>query len=121
MNVSRFPASFFAALLLAALLAGCATRRIDWSGRVGNYTFDQAIAEMGPPDKQATLTDGMLVAEWLTRRGYHQIYATGGYYRSPYCNWPYSPTYLDTYSQDYYLRLTFGAGGRLQSWKTFAK
>ena len=121
MNVWRFPASFFAALFLAALLAGCATRKIDWSGRVGNYTFDQAIAEMGPPDKQATLTDGMVVAEWLTRRGYHQIYPIGGYYGSPYYNWPYPATYMDSYSPDYYLRLTFGAGGRLQSWKKFAK
>jgi hypothetical protein len=121
MNVSRFPASFFAALFLAALFAGCATRKIDWSGRVGNYTFDQAVAEMGPPDKQARLTDGMLIAEWLTRRGYHQIYASGGYYGSPYYNWPYPTSYLHTDSPDYYLRLAFASDGRLQSWKKFAK
>jgi len=121
MNVRRFPAACFAALLLAPLLAGCATRKIDWSGRVGHYTFDQAIAEIGPPDKQAKLTDGTLVAEWLTRRGYHQVYATGGYYGSPYRSWPYPPTYVDTYAPDYFLRLTFGPDGRLQAWKKLTK
>jgi hypothetical protein len=122
MNVPRFPTSWFATLILTALFAGCATRSIDWGGRVGHYTFDQAIAEIGPPDKQAKLTDGTLVAEWLTRRGYHQIYATGGHFGSPWqYGYGYPPTYVDTYSPDYFLRLTFAADGQLQAWKKFAK
>lgn len=120
MKVLRFPILCFATLFLAVLLAGCATRRIDWGSRVGNYTFDQAIAEIGPPDKQAKLTDGRLVAEWLTRRGYHQVYADG-FYGSPSRYAPYPPHYVDTFSPDYFLRLTFGADGRLQSWKKFTK
>jgi hypothetical protein len=47
--------------------AGCVTHRIDWAGRVGTYTYDQAVTELGPPDKQATLSDGRLVAEWISR------------------------------------------------------
>lgn len=62
------------ALALVAL-TGCATRqKIDWSARVGNYTFDQAVLDFGPPTKQAKLTDGTLVAEWQTQRGYAQTY-----------------------------------------------
>ena len=59
---------FFTALLLA----GCATNRVDWNGRIGNYTYDQAVVELGPPDKQTKLTDNQTVAEWISR------YNTGG-------------------------------------------
>src|ERR1043166_6792329 len=80
------------AVALAALLAGCATHRIDWAGRVGNYTMDQAIVEFGPPDKQAKLADGTVVAEWLTSHGYRQTYTVGGYYGI--CRpWYYGPVY----------------------------
>jgi len=108
---------------LVALLAGCATRKIDWAGRTGNYTLDQAVIEFGPPDKQARLTDGTVVAEWLTRRGYRQVYPMGGYcgYGSPWYNGPYYAGYIDSYSPDYFLRLMFGPDGMLQTWKKFAR
>ena len=126
MKIFRIPLLCFVPVLLLVLVAGCATQRIDWSARVGSYTFDQAIAEFGPPDKQAKLTDGSLVAEWLTRRGYHQVYAggfygAGGFHGSAFCPGPYPPQYLDSYSPDYFLRLTFGPDGRLKSWKRFAR
>ena len=57
-------------LVAAVLLAGCATTKlVDWNSRIGAYTFDQAIPELGPPDKQARLSDGKTVAEWVTGRG----------------------------------------------------
>jgi hypothetical protein len=104
-------------LLLVALLAGCATPTIDWSARVGTYTFDQAVLDLGPPDKQAKLADGAVVAEWLTRRGY-------GYSTPAYPYWyggPFYPTYFTDSSPDYYLRLVFAPDGRLKDWKKFAK
>ena len=109
--------------LLALALTGCATRKIDWAGRVGNYSFDQAVLEIGLPDKQAKLTDGTLVVEWLTRRSY--AYSTpafgyGGYYGSPY-GAPFYPPRIDNYSPDYFLRLTFGPDGELIAWKRFAR
>jgi hypothetical protein len=112
-------------LLLASLVTGCATYRIDWNNRVGNYTYDQAIAELGPPDKSAKLTDGTTVAEWLTRRGYsggsvaiahgygYPYYPYDGHYYHP---WPYY-YYSEPPSADYYIRLTFGPDGKLQSWR----
>ena len=52
--------------VVATLLAGCATHRINWGARIGTYTLDQAIVELGPPDKQAKLSDGRRVAEWIS-------------------------------------------------------
>ena len=43
------------------LLVGCATNRVDWNARVGNYTYQQAVLDMGPPDRQAKLEDGTTV------------------------------------------------------------
>ena len=33
----------------------------------------QAVGELGPPDKQAKLSDGKTVAEWITRRSAVQL------------------------------------------------
>ena len=55
--------------LVVAFIVGCQTTKpVDWNSRVGNYTFDQAVTELGPPDKQAKLSDGKTVAEWITHR-----------------------------------------------------
>lgn len=109
----------FVFALLLVLMAGCATSKIDWAARVGTYTFDQAVLDFGPPDKQAKLTDGTVVAEWLTRRGSNHLYASPGYF-------PYYPrsgfsTYVETSAPDSYLRLTFDDAGRLKAWKKLAR
>jgi hypothetical protein len=67
------PAAKFSLLailaLAAAFIAGCkSTPPIDWNSRVGTYTYDQAVTDLGPPDKQAKLDDGKTVAEWVTHR-----------------------------------------------------
>ncbi|MEJ0091545.1 MAG: hypothetical protein WDM80_17590 [Limisphaerales bacterium] len=56
-------------VLTTAFITGCKTTPpVDWNSRVGSYTYDQAVIELGPPDKQATLDDGKTVAEWITHR-----------------------------------------------------
>jgi hypothetical protein len=117
------PLIFLALAILA--FAGCATNKINWDARVGTYTHDEAILEMGPPDKQATLTDGVVVSEWLARRGRAAIYATGpGYYGYPgrpgYYG-TYYPSYIQPGAPDYFLRLTFGPDGKLLAWKKFTR
>lgn len=112
------------ALLVSAalLVAGCRTTRVDWQARVGTYTYDQAVIELGPPDKQATLTDGTRVADWLTRRGGASRVAVGGFYGyGPYCYGPPYPAYVYYYKPDYYLRLIFDPKGKLKDWKRFAR
>lgn len=59
-------APYFVALVL--LFTACASNKINWENRVGNYTYDQAVAELGPPDKMAMLSDQSKVAEWYTGR-----------------------------------------------------
>jgi hypothetical protein len=109
-----------AVVAMLMFLTGCASRKIDWAGRVGNYTYDQAILELGPPDKHATLADGTIVADWLTRRGYVYMAPAFGYTPWAYYG-PYYPTYVDTYTPDYFLRLVFGPEGKLQSWRRLAR
>ncbi|HTQ52466.1 MAG TPA: hypothetical protein VMJ12_17295 [Candidatus Acidoferrales bacterium] len=71
--------------LAAALIVGCETTKpIDWNSRVGTYTFDQAVTEMGPPDKQTALSDGKLVAQWITHRYGGSSFSVGtGFYTGP--------------------------------------
>ena len=121
MKLDRFHSRIMAACLsgLALLLAGCETHKVDWAARVGQYTYDQAIVELGPPNKSAKLTDGTEVADWLTRRGETILSPTSaGYY--PYRGaWvgPVGPNVVAFNTPNYYLRLTFDPAGRLKAWK----
>jgi len=110
MRNNVFITAFFAVLLLA----GCATHRVDWSTRVGHYTYDQAVMDYGPPDKQAHLTDGRLVAEWISRYSNGSSVAVGtGFY-----GYPGSVGFVQT-TPTYYeskLRLTFTTNNVLAAW-----
>ena len=108
----------FVMVSLALFLVGCATARIDWNSRIGNYTFDQAVLELGPPEKSATISDGTKVAEWLTTRGYARGTMTsfdgfGGYYHG----YPWIHFYSEQPSPDHFIRLTFSKDGVLRTWK----
>jgi hypothetical protein len=108
------------ALVLSALLAGCASSNIHWAGRVGTYTFDQAVLELGPPDRSAPLTDGTVVADWVTRYGYMRPYSSYGFHYPDSYPGNFGMTYLET-SPDYILRLTFGPDKKLESWKNLIR
>ena len=109
------------ALLTALVLTGCATTpNIDWAARVGNYTYDQAVLELGPPDKSAKLNDGIIVANWLTRQGYAYS-SSGAPVYGYYSRGPLMPTYTQSYAPSFYLRLTFAADGKLTAWKKYAQ
>ena len=109
------------ALLASLLFAGCVTQTVDWQARVGQYTRDQAITDLGPPDKSARLSDGTTVDEWLTQHS-RVVVAPEPYFleRGGYFG-PDTPSYSETDVPDYFLRLTFGPDGKLRSWKQFAK
>lgn len=107
---------FLATLACILLLGttGCATRNtVDWDSRIGHYTYDKAVLELGPPDKSATLSDGSTVAEWLTHRGYsHSTTFYSGYGHGPTMYRVTEPA-----GPQYYLRLTFGPDKTLQDWQ----
>ena len=99
------------------VIAGCATGRVDWSTRVGSFTFDQAVIELGPPDKQAKLSDGKTVADWVSRySGGPSVSVGTGFYGG----YPGSVGVVQTYNRpDYYeskLRLTFNTNNVLENW-----
>ncbi len=97
------------------LFLGCASaQKIDWNSRLGHYTYDQAVLELGPSDKLAELTDGTKVGEWLLQRGL----ARGSFYT---VTGPWVQHYAAPPSPDYFLRLTFDPGGKLKEWRKVVK
>lgn len=102
------------AAALCFLLAGCATNKIDWNSRTGNYTYDEAITELGVPDRSATLSDGTVVAEWLSVRG--GMY--GNFYTFPGSRFQ---SYDINQFPDRYLRLVFGPDKKLLRAEKFAR
>ncbi|MFO1476261.1 MAG: hypothetical protein U1F98_06370 [Verrucomicrobiota bacterium] len=119
MSLSRTRIASWTLLWVLLLAAGCATR-INWNARVGSYTYDQAVLDMGPPDKKEVLDDKTIVAEWVTHRGRPQV---SGVYTYGYYWGPSPPLYapaMQSWSPDYWLRLVFNPEGKLVSWKKFA-
>jgi hypothetical protein len=104
------------AALVAAFIVGCQTTKpVDWNSRIGNYTFDQAVTELGPPDKQAKLSDGKTVAEWITRRNGGSGLSVGTGFFGGGVGVGMSHSVGQGYS-DKVLKLTFGTDNKLASW-----
>ena len=54
--------------LIVAFLAGCATTPpVDWNTRIGKYTYAQAVTELGPPAREARLSDGKIECKWFVQ------------------------------------------------------
>ena len=102
-------------LLAAIFIAGCATHSVDWNARVGVFTFDQAVTELGPPDKQAKLSSGQTVAEWISRYNTGSSVTVGtGFY-----GYPGGVGYVQSIGPNTYeskLRLTFATNNVLAKW-----
>jgi len=102
--------------VLSFVFAGCKTTpKVDWNSRVGNYTYDQAVAELGPPDKTATLSDGRTVADWITHRSGGSGLSIGTGFFGSHTGVGVSQSVGSGYS-DLVLRLTFGPENKLVSW-----
>jgi hypothetical protein len=96
--------------------AGCATTKpIDWNSRVGSYTFDQAVTDLGPPDKQAGLSDGKTVAQWITHRSGAASFSVGTGFYGGNTGVGVGQTVGTGYS-DRVLTLTFGTNHVLAAW-----
>jgi hypothetical protein len=101
--------------LTVAFLAGCTTRPpIDWNNRVGHYTYDQAMAELGPPDRQARLSDGKAVYKWFVQRPVGTRFNSGmSYYGNN--GFGANQTIGSTFNSQM-LQLTFDTNGTLVAW-----
>ncbi len=106
--------------LVTAFLISCkSTPPVDWSSRVGTYTYDQAVTDFGPPDKQAKLDDGKTVAEWITHRsgGSGLSFGTGFFSGGGGSGMGVGVGQsIGTGSGDKVLKLTFGSDNKLAAW-----
>lgn len=100
--------------LATTFLTCCTTTVVDWNSRIGTYTYNQAVLQLGSPDKQATLSNGKVVAQWITLHG------NNGTSTGP----DLSSAYFGTAGQNnpqtfknHVLQLTFGTDDKLVSWK----
>jgi hypothetical protein len=106
--------SAVAATLL--LLPGCkSTPKVDWNTRIGTYTFDQAVTELGPPDKSAKLSDGKTVAEWVKHGRGGMSFGVGTGYIGGNTGVGVGAGTSTDYG-GHVLELTFGPDGKLVSW-----
>jgi hypothetical protein len=102
--------------VVAAVLAGCKTTPpVDWNSRVGTYTFDQAVTDLGPPDKQARLSDGKTVVEWITHRSGGSGLSVGTGFGMGGVGLGVSQSVGSGY-RDKILTLTFGTNSVLAAW-----
>ncbi len=118
-SLSRCFVEMVPLILLAVVLAGCATAKVDWDSRIGSYTRDQAVLDFGPADRSANLTDGTKVEEWLIQRGDARgSFSTlgAGHYGAPWVH-----RYAEPPSPDQVLRLTFAPDGKLKTWRKVLK
>jgi len=104
-------------LCLPLLLAGCATMP-DWNNRVGHFTYDQAVTDLGPPDKTTTLRDGSADASWLIERGTSAMVGHGmdGAFATPGMAGPQIKQEFPA-RPDRYLHLSFSPDHVLRLWK----
>jgi hypothetical protein len=115
--------ALFAAILVILLLGGCATRpkinpNIDWNSRIGSYTYEQTLAELGKPDVIAESSDGRTM-DWIIKRSPNMSFGFG------VGNALYGPhvgtgvgvgTTVAPPPHGEYLRLIFDQQNRLKAW-----
>jgi len=99
------------------MLSGCASApKVDWNSRIGVLSYDQAVAEMGPPDKSAKLSEGSTVAEWFIKHNSSMSFGVGtGFYGGGTAVGVGQS--VGTSPSGQYLRLTFGPDGKLTKWE----
>ena len=105
--------------LLSFIFAGCSsTPKVDWNSRIGSYTYDQAVADLGPPDKTAELSDGKTVADWIKHsHGGGLSFGVGTGFYSGGNTAVGTGVGTSTGYSDRVLRLTFGPDGKLLEFK----
>jgi hypothetical protein len=101
--------------LIVVFLTGCKTPPpVDWDSRVGHYTYDQAVSELGQPNRQSRLSDGKAVYKWFVQPPVSPRINTGmSYYGSTGFGAGQTPG--SGYSSQM-LQLTFDPDGKLNAW-----
>jgi hypothetical protein len=112
-------------IIVIILLAGaCASGlKIDvsdaeWRGRIGTYTYEQALAELGPPNVFGESNEGK-TAEWVIRQSPATSFSFGfgrGSYGGGTATGVGAGTTVSPPPSGEYLRLGFDKSGKLAEW-----
>jgi len=118
-------ASVVWALVVLSLLAGaCASgpkidvSEAEWRGRIGTYTYEQALAELGPPNVVGESNEGK-TAEWVIRQSPATSFSFGvggGSYGGGAARGGGVGTTVSPPPGGEYLRLRFDKDGKLAEW-----
>ena len=106
-------------LALGLIGVGCqALQQVDWDQRVGQFSYEQAVAELGRPAGETKLESGLRRVEWITNSGASAGRSLVGvdYRRATLGVLPLEPTEIHRL-RDRYLRLTFDKAGGLAAWE----
>lgn len=107
---------------LVAMMVGCTSNKsakanvstIPWNDRVGSYTYDEAVKELGKPALLSETESGT-TAEWTIKRGHPMSVGLGigSFGRNAGVG---LGTGVPMPSHGEYLRLRFGKDGKLTEW-----
>jgi len=114
-------------ILLVGLLfvSGCASKRMkwvneaDWNARVGSYTYEQAVVDLGKPDRETISGEGRN-AEWVLKRSPQMSFGVGmgtGSYGRGHGSSVGLGTSVSPPPSGEYLSLTFEEEGPLKEWR----
>ena len=110
------------AVLLLALATGCAHPKvdpnIDWNSRIGSYTYEQAVMELGKPDLVAESNQG-IAADWILKQSPQMSFGfgVGHSVAGPYGGTGVGVgTSVSPPPHGKYLHLTFSPDRKLASW-----
>ena len=121
MNAARF---FL--LVLVMVVSGCSTgvktkiEGVDWTGRIGSYTYAQAVADLGEPHSLWESSQGK-TAEWIVSRSPQMSFGIGvggGSYGRSSGGGVGVGTSVTPRPRGEYLVLEFDRGDRLREWRT---
>jgi hypothetical protein len=111
-------------IVLALLTGSCASgpkaniKGIDWGSRIGTYTYEEALAELGEPNVIGETSEGM-IAEWVLRRSPMVSFGFGfggGGYGHHTSTGVGVGTSVSPPPSGEYLHLRFDKNGRLVEW-----
>jgi len=112
-------------IVLALLAGGCVSgnkaviQDIDWGSRIGTYTYEEALAELGKPDVIGQSSEGT-IAEWVLERSPNVTFGFGfggvGYGRHTSTGVGVGTTVSPPPSGEY-LHLRFDNEGNLTEWR----
>ena len=120
-EAALFNLFLWSCLMLGLLVTGCASKpKVDWDSRIGNFTYDQAVLELGPPAANTRLDDGTIVADWFLKYGSQFSFGIGTGFSSGGGGVGVGQS-VSTTPAGHYLRLVFAPDGKLRQWQKITK